>query len=220
MDQSLQLYNKMKKVVVVVWSRLPKVPEEEGKVEEEEGLLTYYGAGVVINDRGYILTCAHLVPEGLEGLEVTVRRSDDNVFEKAYVLHRSKEENLAILRTMRASQYEFCQFGDTRSIQMGMPVFALIHADKVEFSFVAGDVICPERLTEQIPPNLFFNFSDPEGKSFIQINNLHCSSCSHGAPVFDSTGKVLGLIAVTAAFDFAIRLPPLKKLVRWCKENL
>ncbi|XP_058184540.1 uncharacterized protein LOC131301998 isoform X2 [Rhododendron vialii] len=181
MDNSSQLYNKMKKVVVVVWSRLPKVPEEEGKVEEdeEEGLMTYFGAGVVIDDRGYILTCAHLVPRGFE---VTVRRSDEDAFQEAYVLHRSVKEDLAILRTGRVGQYEFCQFGDTSSLQMGMPVFALIHANK--------------------------------------INNLHCSSCSHGAPVFDSTGKVLGLIAVTAGFDFAIRLPPLKKLVRWCKGHL
>ncbi|KAG5564650.1 hypothetical protein RHGRI_000740 [Rhododendron griersonianum] len=80
MDNSLQLYNKMKKVVVV-WSRLPKVPEAEGEGEvEDEGLLTYYGVGVVIDDRGYILTCAHLV---LEGLEVTVRRSDDDAFQEA-----------------------------------------------------------------------------------------------------------------------------------------
>ncbi|XP_058184533.1 uncharacterized protein LOC131301998 isoform X1 [Rhododendron vialii] len=218
MDNSSQLYNKMKKVVVVVWSRLPKVPEEEGKVEEdeEEGLMTYFGAGVVIDDRGYILTCAHLVPRGFE---VTVRRSDEDAFQEAYVLHRSVKEDLAILRTGRVGQYEFCQFGDTSSLQMGMPVFALIHANKVEFSFVAGDVVCPERPKEHIPP-AFFNFSYPDGSSFIQINNLHCSSCSHGAPVFDSTGKVLGLIAVTAGFDFAIRLPPLKKLVRWCKGHL
>ncbi|KAF7153452.1 hypothetical protein RHSIM_Rhsim01G0092200 [Rhododendron simsii] len=103
------------------------------------------------------------------GLEVTVRRSDDDAFQEADVLHRSEKEDLAMLRTRRVGQYEFCQFGDTSSLQMGMPLFALIHANKVEFSFVGGDVVCPERLKEQIPPDIF-NFSYPGGKSFIQIN--------------------------------------------------
>ncbi|KAF7154033.1 hypothetical protein RHSIM_Rhsim01G0093600 [Rhododendron simsii] len=75
---------------------------------------------------------------------------------------------------------------------------------------------------------------DPFVRPIISVTDKVCSKqgfvdsnqqygtvrASHGAPVFDSSGKVSGLITFTKRFDFALRPEPLKKLVKSCSEKL
>ncbi|KAI7993083.1 hypothetical protein LOK49_LG12G02471 [Camellia lanceoleosa] len=81
------LYNRMKKEVVVVVSSRPIIPRSS----EQDG--SKYGAGAVINRYGYVLTCAHLIPEGNV---VTVRRREGKAFQEAEVFLRAPPYDLAI----------------------------------------------------------------------------------------------------------------------------
>ncbi|KAI3859417.1 hypothetical protein MKX03_013784, partial [Papaver bracteatum] len=61
-------------------------------------------------------------------------------------------------------------------------------------TFSIGQIACPERLVEN--------------KKFIQINNTHGSyTGSMGAPVFSSSGTLIGIITeIVKPYDFAIRV--------------
>ncbi|XP_058184523.1 uncharacterized protein LOC131301991 [Rhododendron vialii] len=191
--------------------------EEEEEEEVEEGDGNPFGAGMVINERGYILTCAHLVPQGND---VTVYYMGAEGREAEEFL-RDEKCDLVILRTKGASvgRRKFCEFGGTEALHMGMALFTISHPHGILYSFLTGNVAYPERMRQQIP--FYYRSSIPDEGSFFQINNMHGTvRTSHGAPVFDSSGKVYGLITFTKGFDFAVRPETLKKLVKSCSEKL
>ncbi|KAI8570983.1 hypothetical protein RHMOL_Rhmol01G0081700 [Rhododendron molle] len=192
--------------------------EEEEEKEVEEGGGNQFGAGMVINERGYILTCAHLVPQGNN---VTVYYTGDAGGREAEEFLRDEECDLVILRTKGVSVgcRKFCEFGGTEALHMGMALFTISHPHGIVYSFLTGNVAYPERMRQQIP--FYYRSSVPDEGSFFQINNMHGTvRTSHGAPVFDSSGKVYGLITFTKGFDFAVCPETLKKFVKSCSEKL
>lgn len=199
--------------------------EEEEEKEQEETLLddgSLYAAGVVINEHGFILTCAHLVPREFE---VSIRGWNDEDFQDASVYLYDTNYDLAIIRTRaHGSPGLFCEFGCSSVLHFGMRLYSIAHPDRLAFSMIQGDVGHPKKLKEEVPflkKQIYYSkYPTPKKSSFILINNMNGLSTSHGAPVFDSRGRVLGLDFLTCHFDFAIRPQPLKKFVNLCKKQI
>ncbi|KAE9460025.1 hypothetical protein C3L33_08070, partial [Rhododendron williamsianum] len=168
-----KLYKKMRRVVVVVQSKPPKLSEEDNEEKEkekeeekekekekedrekegegEESLLndgSLYGAGVVIVEHGFILTCAHLVPREFE---VSIRGWNDEEFQDASLYLYDTNYDLAIIRTRaRGSPRLFCEFGCNSVLHFGMSLYSIAHPDRLAFSIIRGDVGHPKRLKEEV----------------------------------------------------------------------
>ncbi|KAG5564653.1 hypothetical protein RHGRI_000742 [Rhododendron griersonianum] len=174
------LFDYMKDLIVVVSSEDEEM-EETGAgddQEEEEGGGNRFGAGMVINKSGYILTCAHLVSQGYD---VTVYTGDAEGREVEEFL-RDDECDLVILRTKEASvgRHKFCEFGGTEALHMGMTLFTISYPHGIVYSFLTGNVVYSERTRQQIP---FYLRSSVTNKGLlIKINNIHGTvHASHGA---------------------------------------
>ncbi|KAE9462791.1 hypothetical protein C3L33_05298, partial [Rhododendron williamsianum] len=166
MKDPAELFDYMQDVVVVVCSRPSEMEEKSLKVleeeemdedddkdkddEEEEGGGTRFVAGVVINKRWYILTCAHLVPKSYDVTVQQVRHDDSR---EAEVFLWGEDYDLAILGTNEASvgHHNFCKFGGTKGIHMGITFFRISHPHGIVYNFLVGNVAYPERTRQQIP---------------------------------------------------------------------
>ncbi|KAG5564651.1 hypothetical protein RHGRI_000741 [Rhododendron griersonianum] len=161
MEDHAVLFDYMKALIV---SSKPSEKDEEmeeageDQEEEEKGDGNRFRAGMVINESGYILTCAHLVPQGYD---VTVYKGDAEGREAEEFL-RDEECDLVILRTKGASvgRHKFCEFGGTKALHMGMTLFTISHPHGIVYSFLTSNVVYPERTRQQIPFYLHSSIPD------------------------------------------------------------
>ncbi|KAG5538544.1 hypothetical protein RHGRI_019206 [Rhododendron griersonianum] len=133
-----------------------------------------YGAGVVIVEHGFILTCAHLVPREFE---VSIRGWNDEEFQDASLYLYDTNYDLAIIRTRaRGSPRLFCEFGCNSVLHFGMSLYSIAHPDRLAFSIIRGDVGHPKRLKEEVhflKKRIYYSkYPTPKKSSFIQINNM------------------------------------------------
>ena len=137
------------------------------------------GTGVILSNRGYIVTNAHVV-EGAHS--VTIQLTDDRVFE-ASLIGADEISDLAVLY-IQAEGLIPAEFGDSTTMRVGDTVTAIGDPLGVEFrgSFTDGIISAINRDVA----------IDGRTMSLLQTNAA-LNSGNSGGPLINSYGQVIGI---------------------------
>ncbi|RZC59731.1 hypothetical protein C5167_007046 [Papaver somniferum] len=173
-----------------------KMDFKEKQAEEIPSEKMIFGTGVVL-DSGFILTANHVV----KGAKyISFRHLEDTNFYTCEVINHDTINDLAMLVRYSGEFTKCVEFGESKDIKHGRNVYCISnpgvnsHFAVFRDTFSIGQIGCPDRLVEN--------------KKLIQINNTDGSyTGSMGAPVFSSSGTLIGIITkIEKPYDFAVRV--------------
>ena len=166
------------------------------------------GAGVMVDGNGYILTCAHVVMG--RNVDVLYRTVDGEkvslVTVKATVVATDAASDLALLKA-ELPKLPVVHLSDQR-IETGEEITVIGHP-------AAGDQTLNYTLTTGIVSSIR---REIEGLNYLQISAA-ANPGSSGGPVFDSRGRLIGLVVLKARIEgaaFAIPADRLGTFLRGC----
>jgi S1-C subfamily serine protease len=133
-----------------------------------------YGAGVVIDDKGHVLTCDHVI-DGLEKVEVSFH--DDPKLYRAKILDRDKKLDLALLQ-IDVPPPAVADIASVMDLSMGDEVFGMGSPRKMGFSLSRGVVSYVGRSFD--------------GTFYVQTD-LAANSGSSGGPILNERGQLIGV---------------------------
>jgi S1-C subfamily serine protease len=154
-----------------------------------------YGAGVLVDHKGHVLTCWHVI-EGMEPLRVSF--SDGSAYD-AVLVDSDRELDLALLRIDRQTDPQLTPASIT-SVQPGDDVYALGAPRKLAFSLGRGMASFVGR---------------PFANAYFLQTDLAMNAGSSGGPVMNDRGEVIAIssfvlrdsegIAFALPIDYAYR---------------
>jgi S1-C subfamily serine protease len=133
-----------------------------------------YGAGVVLDAAGHVLTCDHVV-SGLS--EAGVHFADSTSAVTARVIDRDRKLDLALLAT-GVARTAFAEPGSVAHAEPGDEVFAMGAPRKMRFSLGRGIVAFSGRAFD--------------GLFYLQTD-LATNAGSSGGPVLDASGRLIAI---------------------------
>ncbi len=159
----------------------------------KEGAL---GSGVIFHPDGWLVTNWHVVADAprvgvvfrnerlLSGQQI----AREDVF-IADVIHRDPTRDLALLRLQRKpSHLAYAAFADLKQLEVGEEVFAIGHPKGYFWTYTQG-------IVSQIRPNYHWRTPGGEHRATVIQTQTTVAQGSSGGPLFDSTGKLAGIIA-------------------------
>jgi serine protease Do len=192
------LADRLKPSLVHVRVRRAVTKDDDG--EEQEGRRTS-GSGFVVDERGFIVTNAHVV----ELAETILVRLSDGRRVPAKVVGKDNRVDLALLRIEGASGLTAIPLGDSNRVRVGEFVLALGHPFNLEHSVSFGIVSRKGApLTVAAP-----------GFDFIQTDAA-INPGNSGGPLVNMAGEVIGVNSMAArngSIGFAIPSNLVKTLV-------
>ncbi|MBJ7346981.1 MAG: trypsin-like peptidase domain-containing protein, partial [Thermoleophilaceae bacterium] len=142
---------------------------------------TATGSGFVVDEKGFILTNAHVV-EG--ATSVTVQFDDESVT-KAKVVGTDNSNDLAVLKVdVDKSKLHPIELGDSSNVQVGSPVIAIGNPFGLDQTVTTGIVSALQR--EITAPNGFSISNVIQTDAAINPGNS-------GGPLLDAQGRVIGI---------------------------
>jgi serine protease Do len=169
--------------------------------DEEEGGRRASGSGFVIDDRGFIVTNAHVI----EGAESILVRLSDGRRVPGKVVGRDSRVDLALLKIDGATNLHAIPLGDSNTARVGEFVIALGHPFNLEHSVSFGIISRKgSPLTVAAP-----------GFDFIQTDAA-INPGNSGGPLVNMAGEVVGVNSMAArngSIGFAIPSNLVKMLV-------
>jgi serine protease Do len=175
--------------------------KEDDADESQPGVRRTSGSGFVIDDRGFIVTNAHVI-DGAESIQV---RLFDGRRVKARVVGKDNRVDLALLRIENVSGLVAIPLGDSNRVRVGEFVMALGHPYNLEHSVSFGIVSRKGApLTVAAP-----------GFDFIQTDAA-INPGNSGGPLVNMAGEVVGVNSMAArngSIGFAIPANLVKTLV-------
>ena len=139
------------------------------------------GSGVIIDERGYILTSQHVL-EGARQIEVVL-----NTGKKipAKVVGRDRATDLAVLKIKAEGEaFPAVEFGDSDAVRVGEVAIAIGSPFSLQSSVTVGHVSQKGRRVEILP------YED-----FIQTDAA-INEGNSGGPLIDADGRLIGINAV------------------------
>lgn len=237
-QQRAAFFERMKGVIVLIETELkPTMPEPESSIKREKfgkpkwrklsdsdetdetKKLSVHGTGFFFNSNGLILTAGHVVPENCGAVRFWVEDDDIDIEDAtdAEVVSAHYQLDLAILKPKKNYTSNFATFRED-TLNIGTEAFLIGHPLDLYFSCLVGEVVASERLYRDIyrPPLLDLNGD----LRIVQINNLHALRGASGGPVFDSSGKVVGVLAFRMdGYGFAIHFSTLRQFCEQFSES-
>ena len=188
LSQSLtaeQIYKKVSCAVVVVHAY------------DENYKFSAQGSGVVINDKGYVVTNYHVL-SGNERLEILHGKE---VVPYVDIIGIDVEKDILILK-IEAKKFAAIKIGDSKSLNIGQRVYAIGSPMGLENSISEG-IISGLRSVDELKRN------------FIQIT-ASISTGSSGGAVVNDKGELIGISTFTAKdgqnLNFAIPIDDILKV--------
>ncbi len=132
------------------------------------------GSGVVVDERGFIVTNYHVV-EGASTLRVL---SSENKVYDAKLIAFNDGLDLAMLKVNQ--QFENLEFGDSDDVRIGQKVIAVGNPAGLSFSVSEGIISAVNR-------------KGPNGKSVYIQHDVSINPGNSGGPLIDSSGQIIGI---------------------------
>jgi len=164
---SEQIYEKVKDAVVVIFAF------------DFSGELSAQGSGVVLNDKGYVVTNYHLL-SGSERLEI---RHGNEIVPYIDIIGIDVEKDILILK-IEENKFPFAKIADTKALKIGQRVYAIGNPLGFENTISEG-IISGLRSYEE------------KRKNYIQIT-ASISPGSSGGAVVNDRGELIGISTLTA----------------------
>ncbi len=157
-----QIYKKVSNAVVVIYAY------------DDAGELSKQGSGVVINDKGYVVTNYHLL-EDCERLEIL---HNEEIVPYVDIIGIDVEKDILILK-IEDQKFPAIEIGNSKSLNIGQRVYAIGNPLGFENTISEG-IVSGLRSYEEF------------GMNFIQIT-ASISSGSSGGAVVNDKGELIGI---------------------------
>lgn len=171
-----------------------------GKASKINGM----GTGIVIDERGYIVTNYHVVQD-VERLRVTTYNGTEY---ESRVLAYDSREDLAIIKIEPRESLEVANFGTSSDLMLGEDVIAIGNAYGYESSVTRGIISHRSRDVEVNDEQSY--------KDLIQIDAA-INPGNSGGPLLNADGEVIGInVAIRAGaqrIGFAIPVDNARKVI-------
>ena len=174
-DLVIDAVEKVSKSVVNIAS-VRMVQDQLFRVFPIEGV----GSGIVVNQRGYILTNNHVVDKA-HNLKITLR--DGNVF-NGVVIGTDKVSDLAVVRVDSKDALPSVQFGNSDELRIGQIVIAIGNP----FGLVGGPTV-----TAGIVSALNRNLEFESGILELIQTDAAINPGNSGGPLANTNGEIIGI---------------------------
>ncbi len=152
---------------------------------EAQGGGTATGSGIVIDDKGHILTNNHVI-EGAKTIEVKIGESDHEY--KAEVIGTDPGSDLALIKVNApASELDPLTLGDSSKMEVGDPVVAIGNPFGLDRTVTSGIVSALQRQI-QAP-----NKASMENQRDLFQTDAAINPGNSGGPLINSAGEVIGI---------------------------
>ncbi|MBO6010901.1 MAG: serine protease, partial [Oscillospiraceae bacterium] len=160
-----------------------QVSEKAGRsvvsIAVDDGASVSYVSGVVMSDRGYVITCSHAVESG----ELTVRVWDGTEL-SAHVVGYDEATDVAVL-SVEGAELKAADFGDSDLTKVGetMYVFGCLPT---------GTSFMTDCIVSAIDGNVYFNGASTP----LILTDASVRAWNTGGVLVNSAGKVVGIVDV------------------------
>lgn len=97
------------------------------------------GGGVIVNEKGFVLTSALVVPKGYSSIHCS--RYGTGGYSEHELVKKREDLGLAILRPKSLDlNTEYAEFSEDNSLHAAMEIFSVSHPSQMEYSFVVGQL--------------------------------------------------------------------------------
>lgn len=156
--------------------------ENAPEFQRQQFVDTGTGSGFVLDDKGHILTNAHVVG-GADKIIVTFH---DGVEASAKVIGVNAETDVAVIQ-VESTEYRPVKLGDSKTLRVGEWVLALGSPFGLDHTVTAGIISATER--QEVGINRF--------EAFIQTDAA-INPGNSGGPLVDLSGRVVGINSAIA----------------------
>lgn len=186
-NATVQVVQKARPSVVNIHGQKTLAAGEEGfRAGEQPQRVNGMGTGVVIDERGYIITNHHVV-EGVKKIEVTLH--DEKNYIATLVSHDPKTD-LAIIKIKTPEPLPVITIGTSADLMPGEPVIAVGNAYGYEHTVTRGIVSALHRRVQ---------VSDAQSYSDLIQTDASINPGNSGGPLLNIDGEMIGInVAVRA----------------------
>ena len=185
------------------------------------GDLAQYGAGFLIDGRGWVVTNNHVIARATT--EARVKLADGKQLEIEGIVARAPQLDLAIVKLKDPpSDLTLLDIGYEGNVALGEEVFAFGHPYDAEFSLSKGIVsriLSTKEWSRRSPRLPLTRRPFPDDMIWIQ-HDAKISPGNSGGPLMDEHGHVFGMntfVHVKAEFGYASHVRYLRELVASAK---
>ena len=184
---TVQVVESARKSVVNIHGQKLLSPGEDGyRRGEQPQRVNGMGTGVVIDERGYIITNHHVV-EGVKKIEVTL--ADESSYIATLVSHDPKTD-LAIIRIKTAEPLPVITIGTSSDLMPGESVIAIGNAYGYEHTVTEGIISALHRRVQ---------VSDAQSYNDLVQTSADINPGNSGGPLLNVDGEMIGInVAVRA----------------------
>ena len=158
------------------WKVIPSVKGILWPVENHESEIRF-GAGLVIDERGYILTSSDLIENAVS---IKVESSSNKIHLDARIVGTDQESGLAVIKVDADEPLPALEFADNDAVNVGDSVFVLGNPFGIGFSLAKGIISARGQTLNRRP------------RHFIEIES-EVNAASAGGPVFDGEARIVGV---------------------------
>lgn len=183
------------------------VPTEEARFSQGDRQVNGMGTGIVIDDRGYVLTNFHVV-DGVSRIQVTL---DDQRTVVGQLVNHDAGTDLAVIKIPQMDSLRVIDIGTSSSLMLGEPVIAIGNA--YGYNHTVSDGIISS-LRRDVHVSEAQNYHD------VIQTNASINPGNSGGPLLNIDGEMVGIIVavrvgaqgigfaipVDSAMDIAARL--------------
>lgn len=183
---------------------------------QQKGVQNGVGTGIIIDEKGYILTNSHVVSDGTAET-ITVQLTDGREV-PGKVLWNDKSIDLAIVK-IDAPNLKAAELGDSETVKIGAYAAAIGNPLGMAFD---------RSVTQGIISGLNRSITVSDGQTQITMDGLiqtdaSINSGNSGGPLLNSAGQVIGINSAKAqsgeGLGFAIPINTAKPIVEEIKEK-
>lgn len=153
---------------------------------------TSYATGFVIDERGYVITNAHVVtdkagPFVYEAINIIGKFYNSNVEYELIIIDYDIDRDMALLKFVRNDLIlKAVEIGNSNDLEYGQTVFTIGNAEGYGLSMTKGIISVPRRR---------FKDTDSDVINEVIQTDAPINSGSSGGPLIDTDSKVIGLIS-------------------------